>query len=284
VYDNKTKLKVHISQFEADNSIFDKIQKKIKLNNKIKNRVDKKLKGKLDKNNFKSKNTKYKVNRNQVDKNMNQSINKNKYKIFTNMNSIDIKTDIKSYQRTLPLPLLGLTPENKKKKNININSNQIEIKDKNLPNINTGFLLGKADRELGSYSSERRAKTRSINMNNDNKFNQNSTLIKEDITGRLNFDNYNAKPYNKNKETGNYQSKTDYYIKLGNENSTYKSDNRSNVRFKDNINRKNNVGPSFNVDANVYKAEDSNISNKNNITNYKERIKNNDNIRKNNKN
>lgn len=43
VYDNKTKLKVHISQFKADNSIFDKIQKKIKLKNKLKKRLKKKL-------------------------------------------------------------------------------------------------------------------------------------------------------------------------------------------------------------------------------------------------
>jgi hypothetical protein len=275
VYDNKTKLKVHISQFRADNSIFDKIKKKINLKNKIKKTLKKKLNGKLGKDNYKSKNSNYKVIKNQVNKNMIEFINKDKNKKYTSsapsahkmntqaqkgpeftyFNNIDLITDTKDYQGTIP-------SLDSRSNNINSNSNQLELNDKNVIKINI----------------------KPINKNLRNKFNQGPAVIKEDTIISSNSSNYKGKPYNKNKGIESYKGKTDQYTKFGNENSKYKFDNINNVRFKDRVNRKNKNESQINIDnTHKYEGRDINILNKDLIINNKERAKNNNKRRKNDK-
>jgi hypothetical protein len=92
VYDSKTKLKVHISKYKADSSIFEKINKKRKIKNKIKLKINKfKLKGKSGENNFKSLTSDYKVIPNQINKGINQSKYRNNNNIITNSNQFDMK-------------------------------------------------------------------------------------------------------------------------------------------------------------------------------------------------
>jgi hypothetical protein len=250
VYDSKTKLKVHISKFQADNSIFDKIKKKRKLNKKLK------LKRKLGKYNSSSSNSNYKMITSQVNKDLNQSINKYKKKVFSYFNNIDVKTDAKNYQTTLPS--LGSTPKNIIKNNFETNLSQFEMKDKNLPKIST--------------------KVTDTNMRD--KLSQGPTVFKPGTTGSPDFNNYKGKPYDKNKSTVNNQGTTHQYTKFENENSTYKFDNNNNVGFKDNVNKKKKGLTEVSIEASKNKERrDSSNLNKEGITINKERAKSNNNIR-----
>jgi hypothetical protein len=214
VYDSKTKLKVHISKYKADNSIFEKINKKRKLNNKIKQKFNKlKLKGKSGENNLNFQSSDYKVITNQINKGINQSKYKNKNNIITNLN-------------------------------------QFDVKDINLPKIDT----------------------RPTNTNMPDKLSQGHAVTKQSTTGSSKFNNYKGKPHNKNKGTKNYEHKTDQYDKFGNNNSKYKFDNRNNVKFKDkdNVNRKYNDRPGRDDSKNHnssfldFKNKNKNYSDKNN--------------------
>jgi hypothetical protein len=121
VYDNKTRLKVHISKYQADNSIFDKIKKRRKLKNKLI------LKGKLGKYNLSSINLNYKSVKNQTNKKINQSQNKNKNKdqsLFNNINSFDLKINVKNSK-------IAYSSLQSKSDNINTKSSQFETNEKN---------------------------------------------------------------------------------------------------------------------------------------------------------
>lgn len=250
VYDSKTKLKVHISKFEADNSIFDKIKKKRKLKKKLK------LKRKLGKYNSSSINSKNKMITSQVNKGINQSINKNK--VFSNFNSIDVKTDIKNYETTLPPLGSRSTLNNIVKNNINTNSSLFETKDKNLSKIST----------------------KATDKNMADKLTGGPTVFEDGITGSPHSNNYKGKPYNKNKGILNNQDKTDQYTKFENDNSTYKFDNKYNVRFKENVNRNNKDRCDVSIEANKNKGwRDSIIFNKDGVTINKEQVKSNNNIK-----
>jgi hypothetical protein len=128
VYDNKTKLKVHISKYEGDTSIFDKIKKKKDFNKTLK------LKTKLG--DFKPKlNLEYK--KNQPYKGKYHGINKNEKKPFinkglvTNFNNINTRINTKNNnsQRDF-IPLISRS-KNKIYNNSNTLLSQFEMDSHN---------------------------------------------------------------------------------------------------------------------------------------------------------
>jgi hypothetical protein len=186
VYDNKTKLKVPISKYQADNSIFDKIRTKKKLMKKLK------LKRKLGKYNTSLLNSNYKMITNQINKGI-KCINKNKIfssplydiktqapkakgPVFTNLNNTDVKIDIKNYQKTLAS--LGSKPNNIIKTNISFDLSQLEAEDNNTPKTNT----------------------RSTNMNKLGRLSQGTAVLKYSTIESPNSNNNKGKLYKKKRD------------------------------------------------------------------------------------
>jgi hypothetical protein len=189
VYDSKTKLKVHISKFQADNSIFDKINKKRKLKNKIKL----KLKSKLGKKNFKSKNSDYKVITNQINKGINQS----KF-----MNKTDSITKLNQYER------------------IDKNSPKIDTRplSSNMPaKLNQGPIVTKQSKTGSSKSNNYKGKP--YNKNKDAK----NYEYKTDQFNKFGYDNSNSKFDNKK----NIKFKDKDNINRKNNNRSDKYDSKS---------------------------------------------------------
>jgi hypothetical protein len=232
VYDNKTKLTVHISKFQADNSIFDKIKKKRKLKKKLK------LKLKLGKSNSNSIHSKYKIITNQVKKGTIQSINKTKKKVFNNFNNINVKTDIRNYQKTLST--LETIPRIITKEKINTNSSRHLMNDRNPPKFST----------------------RSIDTNKGGELNQRPIVFKLDKTGSPHSNNYKGKGYNKNIGTLNYKGKTDQNMKFENENSMYRFGNKKNINNKNNRNTREVTGLGLGEGGTVLPSSDSHIKNR----------------------
>lgn len=247
VYDSKTKLKVSITNYWGDNSIFDKIKKKRKLNNKLK------AKSKLGKYNLNSSNLNYKMITSQVNKNISEFQNKSKNKDrspFTNFNNVNVKSDLKNVQKALPS--LGLTSNDIIKNNNNIKLNRSGTNIKNWTEIDA----------------------KRIDNNKAGKFSQEPNVFKQGITRNPDFNNYKDKPYNKNKGIVNNQDKTDLFNKFENENSVYKFDSRHNIKFKDNVNKKNKNQTEVNIETNKNKEwKNSNNFNKDSSTITKEGAK-----------
>jgi hypothetical protein len=176
VYDNKTKIKVSMYKYKADNTIFDKIKKKRKLNKKIKAQ---RFLGKFTSSSI---NLNSKIIIDHVNNNINRSQNINKSKnmsVFTNLNFN------------------------------NINSNEFETKDNNLSKINTKVIdrnrRDKFSQDSGLYNQDgsktpntNNYKSKAYNnykgiVNNQNKTDQYNKFEKESSTYKSNNNDFRYK-------------------------------------------------------------------------------------------
>ena len=183
VYDSKTKLKVHISKFKADNSIFEKINKKRKLKNKIKLKLKKlKFKGKTTGDDSKTQSSEYKVITSQIKKGINQPKYKNKRNIITNSNQFKIN-DKNS-------PQISTRPTNTNMPD-KLNQGPVTTKQNTTGSLKSNNYKGKAynkNKDTKFYEGKTDQPTKFGNENNYYKFDNTNNVKSKDNVSRKNND------------------------------------------------------------------------------------------------